>query len=321
MSASLRPVTSTAHPGLYQLHVTGSGLSGSQSTQVADQARQQNEMAQAILQAIARARASGLSSFELAEGLQPPAGMTVLQMDAVFQRVLGMHYQQEPGNAEGPRALSLSEWSDAAMALQRDAAGLSSRLAPGRGGGVHYADGRWYINGQAYTLAESFLAMRVSSYSAMDLYLSDQMNRTQSNASAARKLVGLLADLNATFAARGASSASYSTATDLVTLLGRHELTLADVAQWGSRVVGGGNFATVLAASSNGQDVIAGSDYAALITEAKAVFDAINAENQVAQVRLDSLINARENVINGLNQFMKGHAAQQAALGRMAGGA
>ncbi len=312
---------STAHPGLYRLNVTGTGLSGAQSAEVTDQARQELEIASAILQAIVQARSSGQSSFTPSEGLQPPAGMTPQDLDAVFQRVLGMNYQGVPGLTDGDRALSLGEWSDAAMALQRDAAGLSSRLAPGQGGGVQYADGHWYINGQTYTLAESFLALRVSSYSAMDLYLSDQMNRTQNNASTARKLVGLLSDLNVTFATRGGSSGSYSVSTDLVAALGQHDLNLANLAQWGAKVAGGGNFAAVAAASASGRDAVSGSEFASLITEAKAVFDSINAENQVSQVRLDSVVNARDNVINGLNQFMKGYAAQQAALGRMVGGA
>jgi len=322
VSTQLAPLSSAAHPGLYALNVTGTGLSAGDALGVTQEIGQSRAAAAAVVQAIGLARAKGLSSFAPSDGLlSPPAGMSPAQMESLFQRVLGLGYQGVVGQTKGYRTLTLAEWSNAAMALERDAAGLSSRLSPGQGGGVHYADGRWYINGQTYTLAESFLALRVSAYSAMDQYLADQMSRTQTNAGAARKLVGLLADLNATFASRGGSSASYSAATDLSALAGQHDLTLADLARWGAKVLGGGNFAAVESASAGGRDGVSGTEYAALITEAKAIFDSINAENQVSQVRLDSVVNARDNVINGLNQFMKGHTAQQAALGRMVGGA
>lgn len=311
--------TSTAHPGLYAMQVTGTGLSAAGADGVAQQAEQNAALAAGILDAIQQARASGMMSFAPQEGLlPPPVGMTLAQMEDAFDRVLGLPYLGVLGQTPGYRALSLSEWSDAAMALQRDAASLSSRLAPGQGGGVHYAEGRWYINGKTYTLAESFLAMRVSSYSAMDQYLADQMNRANVNTVAARKVIGLLSDLNATYASRGGDEGTYSLSAHLQPLLVQRDLSLADVAKWGQRVTGGGHFASV---QSGSQDGISAATYADLIKEAKAIFESINAENQVSQVRLDSMVNARDNVISGLNAFMKGYAAQQAALGRMVGGA
>lgn len=318
MSAPFASPTSITHPGLYAINVTGTGLGVTRAEGVAQQVEQENALAAAILDAIQQARASGLDNFAPLDGLlSPPAGMNAFEMDALFQRVLGLKYSGIEGQTPGYRAMSLGEWSDAAMALQRDSASLSSRLAPGQGGGIHYADGRWYINGQTYTLAESFLALRVSSYGAMDQFLSEQMNRANVNTVAARKVIGLLSDLNATYASRGGSEGTYGLSAQLQPLLTKHSLTLAEVANWGGRVVGGGNFASL---QTSAQDSISASTYAALITEAKAVFESINAENQVSQVRLDTVVNARDNVISGLNAFMKGYAAQQAALGRMLGG-
>ncbi len=318
MSAPFASPNSTVHPGLYAMNVTGTGLSVARAEGVAQQVEQENALAAAILDAIQQARASGLDSFAPLDGLlSPPAGMNAFEMDALFQRVLGMKYLGIEGQTTGYRTLSLSAWSEAAMALQRDSASLSSRLSPGQGGGIHYADGRWYINAQTYTLAESFLALRVSDYSSMDQFLAEQMNRANMNTVAARKIIGLLSDLNATFASRGGNEGTYALSAQLQPLLTTHSLTLAELANWGGRVVGGGNFASV---QTSGQDSISASTYAALITEAKAIFESINAENQVSQVRLDSVVNARDNVISGLNAFMKGYAAQQAALGRMLGG-
>lgn len=318
MSAHFSSPNSTAHPGLYVLNVTGTGLGSADAAGVTQRIGQEGVLASAIAESIRRARASGLTEFAPADGLlPPPSGMNEDEVEDLFQRVLGLKYQGVLGETAGYRALSLSEWSDAAMALQRDSASLSSRLAPGQGGGVHYADGRWYINGQTYTLAESFLALRVSVYGAMDQYLSEQMNRANLNTMAARKVVGLLTDLNATYAANGGSGGSYSVADDLQPLLAQHDLSLTDVANWGSKVVAGGNFASV---QSTAQDAITSTTFAALITEAKAIFESINAENQVSQVRLDSMVNARDNVISGLNNFMKGYAAQQSALSRLVGG-
>lgn len=313
MSGQFASPTRAGAMGLTGLSVTGTGLSANGVQVVREQTQQAEALAAAILAAIERARSKGLTSFAAFDGvLAPPEGMDLWQMAEVFGRVLGM---VDPG--DGERALSLSEWSEAAMSLQRDAASRQSRLAPGQGGGIQYADGRWYINGQAFTLAESFLALRMANYSTMDRFLVDQMNRTNLNTMTARKMVGLLSDLNASYANRGGSSGTFAVSTDLLPLLTQHGLTLDELARWGERTAGGGQFASVLASSA---DALSASSFAALITEAKSIFELINAENQVSQVRLDSVVNARDNVINGLNVFMKGHAAQQAALGAMVGG-
>ena len=321
MSGSLAHATSTLHSGLYRLAVTGTGLDAGAASDIAAKAQQSAELADAIVAAIARARASGLQSFEPSDAaLVPPADMTAARLRELFRDVVGMPYEGTVGLTPDYRALSLSEWSDAAMALRRASAALISRLAPGEGGGLHHAGGTWYVNGQAYTLAESFLALRFSTYSTLDVYLSDQLNKANNNTLAARKLVGLVRDLNTSFAAGGGSAGSYPAA-GVMDLLDARGLTLAELATWGRAVADGGNFATLLADyAANPSLLLTGTTYAALIAEGKAVFDAFNADNQVSQLRLDSVVNQRQNVVNGMSSFLQGYQNQQATLGRMLAG-
>ena len=318
MTGSLANPTSTQRDGLYRLAVTGSGLDVVAAADTETRAQYSAALADAIVAAIARARARGLDAFAPGDtSLFAPVGVPPASLATLFSDVVGVPYRGTPGQTPGYRALALSEWSDAALALRGEAAALRSRLAPGQGGGLNHADGYWYVNGQRYTLAESFLALRFSSYTAVDAYLADTLNRANLNTTAARKLVATVRDLNASYASSGGSNGTYS-AQGLVDLLARNGLTLGDVAAWGERVSGGGNFAAVLGdyAASNGAAIDA-SRYAELITEGKAIFDAFNADNQVSQLRLDSVVNQRQNIVNGMSSFLQGYTNQQATIGRM----
>lgn len=312
------PDRSTSHPGVYRLSITGTGLDAAATIDTRNRAQQQQAVAAAVVKAIGAARSAGLDNFAPSDGFLPlPAGISLSRIQDIFSSVLGIPYSGTRGQTPGYGPLSLSQWSDAAMALQQDAAALASRLAPGQGGGVHYAGGYWYVNGQRYTLAESFLALRVSNYASLDTQIAALMNRQSLNAGAARKVVALVSDLQATYANRGGASGSYVASSDVVALLTRQGLSLSQMGTWGASVSGGGTFATVESAyAGNTNAAVAATAYAALITEAKAVFNSFNAENQVSQVRLDSIVNARQNVIAGLSAFLTGQQSQQDALAR-----
>lgn len=315
---TMAPDRPSNRDGVYRLSITGTGLNTAAASDTRARAQQQQAVAAAVVQAIAAARAAGRDSFAPSEGFLPlPAGISLSRMQDIFSSVLGIPYSGVLGQTPGYAPMSLSQWSDAALSLQQDAAALTSRLAPGQGGGVQHAGGYWYVNGQRFTLAESFLALRVANFASLDTQIAALMNRQSVNAAAARNVIALLSDLQATFASRGGSSGSYGASSDVVALLTRQGLGLSQMATWGASVSGGGTFASVQAAyASNPNAAVSGTDYAALITEAKAVFNSFNAENQVSQVRLDSIVNARQNVVAGMSAFMVGQQAQQDALAR-----
>jgi len=312
------PGPSSTHPGVYSLSIRGTGLDAAATADTRTRAQQQQAVAAAVVQAIGAARSAGLDNFAPSDGFLPlPAGISLARMQDIFSSVLGMPYSGTVGQTPGYGPMSLSQWSDAATVLQQDAAALVSRLAPGQGGGVQYAGGYWYVNGQRYTLAETFLALRVSNYASLDTLIAALMNRQSLNAGAARKVIALVGDLQANYAKQGGSSGTFSVSTDVVTLVTRQGLGLSQLAAWGASVSGGGTFATVESAyAGNANAAVAATDYAGLITEAKAIFNAFNAENQVSQVRMDSIINARQNVIAGLSAFLSGQQSQQEALAR-----
>jgi hypothetical protein len=306
-----------SQPGLYRLSVTGTGLSADEQAATAERIDQRTAVVVAIVSALAQARSRGLSEFAPSDGLLPlPEGVSAAQMRAAFADVVGVPYEGTQGQTPGYRALTLAEWSDAAMALQKDVAGLKSRLAPGAGGGVSYANGHWFVNGRSFTLAETFLAARMATFTSMDSFMAEQMNRLNANIRSARKVMALTEGLNALYASRGGSTGTYSAA-DVVTLLSDEGLNLAQVANWGSQVSGGGSFASVESAYvASASASVSASEFASLITEAKAIFDATNADNQVTQVRTDSVVNARQNVVDGMTSFLKAQRDQLTVLAR-----
>lgn len=306
-----------SQPGLYRLAVNGTGLSAGEQAATQSRIDQRAAVALAIVSALAQARNRGLSEFAPSDGLLPrPEGVSATEMRAAFAEVVGVPYEGTIGQTPGYRALTLREWSDAALALNKDVAGLKSRLAPGAGGGVAYANGQWFVNGRSFTLAETFLATRMAAFTSMDSFMADQMNRLSANIGSARKVMALTAGLNAMYASRGGSAGAYSAA-DVVAILGDKGLNLAQVANWGSRVRGGGAFASVEAAyAGSAGAAVSASDFASLIAEAKAIFDATNADNQITQVRTDSVVNARQNVVDGMTNFLKAQRDQLTVLAR-----
>lgn len=304
---SLQAASAPYHSGFFRLVVAGTGLSATQTVDTRAQVGQWGLLADAIRQAIASARQQGRSQFAASDPvLSLPHGISASQVDDLWKSYVqdSLLETQTPVTLTGPS--SLAEWSQLALALRREASALTSRLAPGAGGGLQYAQGLWFINGQAYTLSQSLLALKASEVSAFDLELSAQMSQLSANVNTARRVVGLIADLNLTYAKAGGNAGTFSAGTDVVNLLTHHGLTLSQMADWGETVVGGGAFAKLeVAYTGSGGSHVSAQDYASLIAETKSIFDGFNAENQVRQLRTDSLVNQRENLINGMSNFMR----------------
>lgn len=318
MSATVSSFASVVHPGVYRVSVTGIGLSESAQAALAVDLQAQQDLIDGMVRALHAARAAGEAGFlPSLSRIALPDGMSEAELNALFTSVVGRPFFGPEGVTPGFGQLSLSQWSDAVLLLQRDAAAKASRLGPGSGGGIQYADGAWFINGQRYTLTESFLALRVANFTNMDAQLAEHMNKSNINAITARKLLGLVADLNRTFGANGGKDGSYTVTDDLLPVLEDNGLTLADLASWGGSVAASSYFASVLASyTSNANAAISGEDFGSLITETKSIFDATNADNQVSQLRMESLVNARENLLRGLTNYLKGDQVQMTAMAR-----
>jgi hypothetical protein len=309
-------VASTYRPGLYAMDGVGLGLNAADVAQVASELDLVRGLQQAIGQAIRNARARGLGSFAPDEGiLRLPPGMGSTLRDQLFQEVMGTTYTSLTLEA-GQRSLEF--WSQASDALAQYSAKKASTLPPAQGGGPQYANGHWYVNGEPYTLAELFLAVRMGSFQQMDNYVSQEVGTQSANAAMARKILSLLGAMKSAFSLGNTTNGTYSLDTQYKSLLDQAGLTLDEMSLLGQKTTLSTSQCASAAASytASHSATMTGTDYGALVDEVRAVFDASNSSNQVQQLRVESAMNSRTNILEGMTAFLRGQVSEAKALAR-----
>lgn len=292
--------------------VAGTGLSPAQQAAVKTRVAAQDAIAQAILQAISRARSAGLNAFRPSDAqvFYPPAGVSDSLRDAAFAEVVG--------RAWSGSELSLAQWAEAANRLTQASARERSNLPPGQGGGVNSANGTWYVNGQAFSLGELFVATRVNTYGALDALLQGSMNTIAAN----NRLVNRL---DATLAAGRALNSGNPRA--LVATYATYQsgrlwdgaFLLPDGVDWTvvrslALAVVGPN--SVLASAMAADSTLSGDNWKQAMEELSTVISAKTADNQIAQQRMESVMNVRSNLLDGLSNLLKGQQNMASGLNR-----
>jgi len=309
-------IASTFRPGLYALDGTGLGYQASDVAQVSTELDTVRDLQTAIAQAIATARARGLSTFAPDDGiLRLPSGMSSALRDQLFEEVIGTPFTSVNA-AVGQRSLDF--WSDASEGLAEYAAKKASTLPSGEGGGPQYASGHWYVNGEPYTLSELFLAMRMGSFQLLENYVSQEVGTQSANAALARKVLTLLGAMKKAFSQGNTSNGTYNLDTQYKSLLDQAGITLDEMSLLGQKTTSSTSQCATAAATytANHNATMAGTDYGALVDEVRAVFDASNSNNQVQQLRVESAMNSRTNMLEGMTAFLKGQVAESKALAR-----
>jgi hypothetical protein len=212
----------------------------------------------------------------------------------------------------------LEFWSQASEALSEYAAKKASTLPPSEGGGPQYANGHWYVNGEPYTLAELFLAVRMGSFQQMDNYASQEVGTQSANAALARKILSLLGAMKSAFSLGNTTNGTYNLETQYKSLLDQAGLTLDEMSLLGQKTTLSTSQCASAAASytANPDATMTGTDYGALVDEVRAVFDASNSGSQVQQLRVESAMNARTNILEGMTAFLRGQVSESKALAR-----
>jgi hypothetical protein len=349
MPLSTTALASTYHPGLTAVAVTGIGLTGQATSTLRNEIEQARSLAQAIEAAIASARQAVRNHFapDGAEGfLQLPDGLDVAypvaSADAsayglrvkLFEQVIGRPFSTQDSRVGQPSGLpeagelSLSEWSDAVSALNRFAAQAQSRLSPAEGGGPQTAEGFWFLNGEPYTLSEVFTAVRMGNLLNLERQIATGLDTINTNSLYARDVLSALGDMlrirgNKARQAGNANTATYSATTDFKDVIEKardgRQRTMAeyeDLARKLNRPVS--YIQEAIDAYNAGTSIIA-VDYASLINEMRTLFDTLNADNQVQQVRVESIQNARNNVLESLSAALKGFNTELTAIRRSLG--
>ena len=310
--------------------ITGLGMDALETQALRDGRDDAAALAQAIREAVARAREQGLSAFTPDSAtLQLPGSVTLQERRDLFGQVIGLPYQagDEALYAglpdHGP--LTLAQWSAAEDALALHVAREDSKLMPVAGGGPQYARGRWFVNGEPYSMAELFLTVRMGNLGALDGELAKDLNTLSANTNLARDLMEVLADMKrrahlrqAQADAAGVSSVVFTAGNDFQAFVEAAGRTVPELMDLGFRFKGSGSTLQQAGAQAllTPPGTISSSLYADAMTELQALFDSINAQNDVKKLRVDALHNARTSVLEGMSAFVGSDVQQKKTVGR-----
>lgn len=318
--------TVTMQTGFYAEQVSGVGLSDAELLAAQDQRALAQDLELAIRDAMANARLAGESAFE------PDSALLVLQnQDDAYRdrvRLLFAELLNTPFTAEdeqlypdlmpyGP--LSLAQWSAVEQQLSAYSARLTSSFAPGDGGGVEYARGQWYINGQTYSLADLVLTIRLGNLNGLDSMLQSDLNTMVANTTLARQLMAITGDMkwrraqqeldvaNAiTNADQADTPVIFDAVTDYESYVDAAGLSSEALAELGLRFKGESSalFYANLQVLQNG--TLTEAEYGDTINELQSLFDSINSENDVKRVMIETRQNERTNMLSSMSNFYKG---------------
>jgi hypothetical protein len=332
----MQAATSTMRAGLYAQQILGIGLNATDRQTLRDWQDRTEALAQAIGEAISAARLGGLDAFApdsatLSASLQA-TGLTSAELRKLFAEVVGHPYSAADAAADQALypglpdhgALTLAQWSQAVQALQVEVACQGSMLPPVEGGGLRHALGQWYVNGERYTLAELFLTVRMGNLTETDKALETDLNTMLANTNLARELLVVLAEMKRLRGQREAAVVPpatepvFNARTDFQAAVEATKVTLSELMDYGSRFKGDGSYLQSSGASAlaSATSTITSADYGYTMDELQALFDSVNAENQVKRLQVQSVQNARMAVLEGMSNFMSGQLLTNQTVGR-----
>jgi hypothetical protein len=300
-------VSANASSAFYTNPATGTDLSAIQVTDVQAKVKGASDLAQAIRDALASAHRLSLKEFQPASSLLIlPADLTKSLRETLFNGVMESAYNSAP--------LSLQQWSQAVERLEAFAAQQGSSLPPGKGGGAKYYGGTWYLNGEPISFAMLFVASRVNAYDALDTLLAGSLNTIAANSNAIHVAPDLLKKMRAFLASNSwTGTDQYPGDTSLNTAWGEYGgLKLTGFAAWEKA-----NYSNPQANIDDNVDgKFSKSQYSDLIDRVQTYFDSKTADNQIAQLRMESVMNSRANLLDGMSSFMKGQQNSGSSVSR-----
>lgn len=343
MPVSTTALASTYRPGVLAIDVTGIGLSATAAEQLQRELQQTQSLLGAITLAVDRARASAVNAFppdsalldipgDLSTTLRLHNGIAMSTLDFLFSKVIERPY--EPLARSTPRAalyaglpeydaLTLHDWSNAAQKLEHYIAQARSRLPAGLGGGITMDQGVWYVNGERFNMAELFVAVRMGNFVNTEAQMSRSVEQVNTNNRFARDVLAMVVDMIRIRAQRARDVPNKDIRTfdaaeafqDVVekTRDGR-TYQMADLERLGARFTNS-SIKVAADAARNGATLTL-VEYVGAIDEMRKLFDTLNAENQVAQLKTESIQNVRTNILESIASMLKGFRAEVSAVRR-----
>ena len=326
----------TLRNGFYAEEVSGISLSTAQRGSALDQGALANDLERTIRDAIATARQQGIGAFE------PDSGLLLLPTDdpsyrdrvrALFAQVLNTSFSPEDEHLypelppHGP--LSLAQWSTAEQQLAQYAARLASSFAPSDGGGVQYARGQWYVNGQLFSLAEMVMTIRLGNLSGLDSVLETDLNAMIANTELAKHLMAIVNDMKLQRAQKELEVADaiesvedadaallFDAVTEYEAYVSAAGLTTEALANLGLRFKGADSALADAELQVIRDGTLNEAEYEDTIKELQSIFDGINSQNDVKRVMIENRQNERANMLISMSDFYKGAIAVAQVVAR-----
>jgi len=295
----------------YANPATGTDLPANQVVDVKAKVTAASNLAQALRNAMASAQSSHSTSFQPNSAfLTLPVGLSSQTRDELFNDVLEHAYAGS--------ALTLQRWSQAVDKLEAYAARQASSLPPGQGGGAKYYGGVWYLNGEPISFAMLFVASRVNTYDALDNLMSSSLNTISANNRLVHRLGEMLkagralaGDSVYNFAAREGYYQAGHTWDDAYPR--PDALHWSGLQSLASSIIG--PTSKLALGIQNGLSLF-GEDWKTAMDELSTIMDSKTADNQIAQLRMESVMNSRANLLDGMSSFMKGQQNAGSSVSR-----
>ncbi len=302
--------------GFYSSALTGTQLNGSQQSVLGADIEAAKAIATAIREALAQARALGVASFEATDDsvFALPEGVSAAERDKIFHEVIG--------RAWTGGELKLRDWAAAAQRIDQWVARSMSKLPPEAGGGVQNMGGQWYVNGEAYSMAELFTANRVNTYNALDEMLNNSLNTIAANNRLVNRLTemlkagreqtsGWVRELVATYGYYQADHVWDESHVRPDAVSGDALKSLADA------FLGSGSvLANSISQDWNAGGTLSGDKWKKAMDQLSSIIDSKTADNQVAQQRMESVMSLRGNLLDGLGSMLKGQQNMNSSVSR-----
>lgn len=337
--------------GAYGFNTTplnGIGLGTAEAASTRSDVDQALALADALRAGIEAARLAGVQAFGPAQAvaaglLTLPASLSTANRDVLFESIMGRAYAGAPS--------SLDQWSRAVDDLEQWAGATASMLPPGAGGGTRNVRGTWYVNGESWSLSELFTVNRVNTLAEIDRMVADSLNVIAANNEAAKALTYLMEKLFKKYeknlwsgseyqfyrkvnwlwvdsaakyemVASGYTNGSYagSFVGDYTTGASEHPYDFARLLAQADKHIGPDSLIRKLYAQGTGYIGVGfeKEDFRAMIDEVETIIGAYAADNQVAQLRNETLFNSRSNLLEGLGTFLKGQQSVRSTVARNA---
>lgn len=302
--------------GFYSKALAGTELSGAQQSVLGADIEAAKAVATAIREAMAQARNLGVATFQASDEsvFALPEGVSSAERDKIFNELIGRAWTGSE--------LKLRDWAIAAQRIDQWVARSMSKLPPEAGGGVQNMGGQWYVNGEAYSIAELFTANRVNTYNALDEMLNNSLNTIAAN----NRMVNRLNDV-----LKAGRALSSGWAQGLIGEKAYYESgymwnadhVRADAVHWNAvknladAILGtGSELANSISRGWDAGGTISGDKWKTAMDQLSTIIDSKTADNQVAQQRMESVMSLRSNLLDGLGSMLKGQQNMNSSVSR-----